>query len=83
MFVVPVLLLAAGVEFMLLVFDEENVFLLKYSQSRITQARGRQVEDDQDQSIKGCSHTELDKDNYQQLAYIATQDEIFYMFQNK
>ena len=51
---------------MLLVFDEENVLLLKYNQSRITQASDKQVEEDQDQSMKGCSHKELDKDNYQQ-----------------
>ena len=50
----------------LLVFDEENVLLLKYNKSRITQARDEQVEDKQDQSMKGCSHKELDKDNYQQ-----------------
>ena len=66
MFVVPLLLLAAGVGFLLLVFGEENVLLLKYNQSRITQARDKQVEEDQDQSMKGCSHKELDKDNYQQ-----------------
>ena len=66
MFVVPLLLLAAGVGFLLLDFDEENVLLLKYNQSRKTQARDRQVEDDQDQSMKGCSHKELDKDYYQQ-----------------
>ena len=41
-------------------------YLLKYNQSRITQARDKQVEDKQDQSMKGCSHKELDKDNYQQ-----------------
>ena len=66
MFVLPLLLLAAGVGFLLLVFDEENVLLLKYNQSRITQARDKQVEEDQDQSMKGCSHKELDKENYQQ-----------------
>ena len=66
MFAVPPLLLAAGVGFLLLVFDEENVLLLKYNQFRITQARDKQVEEDQDQSMKGCSHKELDKDNYQQ-----------------
>ena len=66
MFVVPLPLLAAGVGFLLLVFDEENVLLLKYNQSRITQARDKQVEEDQDQSMKGYSHKELDKDNYQQ-----------------
>ena len=66
MFVVPLLLLAAGVGFLLLVFDDENVLLLKYNQSRIPQARDKQVEEDQDQSMKGCSHKELDKDNYQQ-----------------
>ena len=62
----PLLLLAAGVGFLLLVFDEENVLLLKYNQSRIAQARDKQVEDKQDQSMKGCSHKELDKENYQQ-----------------
>ena len=62
----PLPLLAAGVGFLLLVFDEENVLLLKYNQSRITQARYKQVEDKQDQSMKGSSHKELDKDNYQQ-----------------
>ena len=32
--------------------------------------------------MKGCSHKELDKDNYQQwTTAIATQDEIFYMFE--
>ena len=66
MFVVPLLLLAARVGFLLLLFDEETVFLLKYNQSRITQARDKQVEEDQDQSMKGCSHKELDKDNYEQ-----------------
>ena len=66
MFVVPLLLLAAGVGFLLLVFDEENVLLLKYNESRITQAGDKQVEDKQDQSMKGCSHKKLDKDNYQQ-----------------
>ena len=30
-------------------------YLLKYNQSRITQARDKQVEEDQDQSMKGCS----------------------------
>ena len=62
----PLLLLAADVGFLLLVFDEENVLLLKYNQSRITQARDKQVEENQDQSMKGCSHKELDKDDYQQ-----------------
>ena len=65
--VVPLLLLAADVGFLLLVFDEENVLLWKYNQSRITQARDKQVEEDRDQSMKGCSHKELDKDNYQQI----------------
>ena len=83
MFVVPLLLLAAGVGFLLLVLDEKNVLLLKYNQSRITQARYQQVEENQDQSMKGCSHKELDKDNNrpQQLAYNVTPDEIFYMFE--
>ena len=62
----PLLLLAAGVGFLLLVFDEENVLLLKYNQSRIAQASDKQVEENQDQSMKGCSHKELDKDNDQQ-----------------
>ena len=62
----PLLLLAAGVGFLLLLFDEENVLLLKYNQSRMTQARDKQVEENQDQSMKGCSHKELNKDNYQQ-----------------
>ena len=87
MFVVPFLLLAAGAGFLLLVFDEENVLLWKYNQSRITQARDKQVEQDHDQSNNGCSHNELDKDNYQQLTIAisihATQDEIFYMFEKK
>ena len=58
----PLLLLAAGVGFLLLVFDDENVLLLKYNQSRITQARDKQVEDKQDQRMKGCRHKELDKE---------------------
>ena len=62
----PLLLLATGVTFLLLVFDDENVLLLKYKQFRITQARDKQVEDKQDQSMKGCSHKELDKESYQQ-----------------
>ena len=49
-----------------LFLDEENDLLLKYNQSRITQARDKQVEEGQDQSMKGCSHKELDKNNYQQ-----------------
>ena len=65
-FDVPLLLLAAGVGFLLLVFDDYKVFLLKYNQSRITQARDRQVEDKQDQSMKGCSQKVLDKENYLQ-----------------
>ena len=60
------LLLAAGVRFLLLVFDDEIVLLLKYNHLRITQARDKQVEDKQDQSMKGCSNKELDKENYQQ-----------------
>ena len=39
LFVVPLLLLAAGVGFLLLVFDEENVLLLKYKHPRITQCQ--------------------------------------------
>ena len=60
-------------------------YLLKYNQSRITQARDKQVEENQVQSMKGCSHKEFVKKTInnrpQQLAYIATQDEIFYMFE--
>ena len=41
-------------------------YLLKYNHSRIIPARDKQVEDKQDQSMKDCSHNELDKDNYQQ-----------------
>ena len=64
--IVPLLLLAAGVGFLLLAFDEETVLLMKYNQVRITQARDEQVEDKQDQSMKGCSHKELDEERYQQ-----------------
>ena len=39
---------------------------LEYNQSRITQARDKQVEDKEDQSMKGCSHKELDKESYPQ-----------------
>ena len=53
--IVPLLLLAAGVGFLLLVFDEENVLLMKYNQFRITQTRDEQVEEKQDQSMEGCS----------------------------
>ena len=48
-FSVPLLLLAAGVGFLLLVFDGENVLLTKYNEYRITQARDEQVEVKQDQ----------------------------------
>ena len=41
---VPVSLLAAGVGFLLLVFDRENVLLVKYNQYRIPQARDEQVD---------------------------------------
>ena len=41
-------------------------YLLKYNQSRKTQARDKQVEENQDQGMKGCSHKELDKEAYQQ-----------------
>ena len=41
-------------------------YLLKYNHSRMTQARDKQVEDKQDQNMKGCSHKELDEDNYPQ-----------------
>ena len=85
LFDVSLLLRAAGVRFLLLVFDEENVLLLKYNQSRISQARDKQVEIKQDQSMKGCSHKELDKETIykrpQQLTFKATQDEISYMFE--
>ena len=30
-------------------------YLVKYNQSRIAQARDKQVEENQDQSMKGCS----------------------------
>ena len=53
--VVPLLLLAAGVGFLLLVFDRKNVLLMKYNQYKIIQARDEQVEVKQDQSMKGCS----------------------------
>ena len=53
--VVPLLLLAAGVGFLLLICDGENVLLMKNNQYRITQARDQQVEAKQDQSMKGCS----------------------------
>ena len=53
--VVPLLLSAAGVGFLLLVFDGTNVLLMKYNQYRIPQARDGQVEVKQDQSMKGCS----------------------------
>ena len=53
--IVPLLLLAAGVGFLLLVFDGENVLLVKYNQYEITQARDEQVEAEQDKSMKGCS----------------------------
>ena len=39
----PLLLIAAGVGFLLLVFDGENVLFVKYNQYRITQARDEQV----------------------------------------
>ena len=58
--VVPLLLLAAGVGFLLLVCDGENVLLMKYNQYRIAQAGDEQVEVKQDQSMKGCSHKEFD-----------------------
>ena len=41
-------------------------YLLKYNQSRISQAGDKQVEGNQGQSMKGCSHKELDKEDYQQ-----------------
>ena len=58
--------LPAGVGFLLLVFDVEMFYLLKDNHSGITQARDKQVEDEQDQSMKDCRHNKLDKDNYQQ-----------------
>ena len=39
LFVAPLLLLAAGVGFLLLVYDEENFLLLKYKHPRITQCQ--------------------------------------------
>ena len=53
--IVPLLLPAAGVGFLLLVFDGESVLLMKYNQYKIPQARDEQVEVKQDQSTKGCS----------------------------
>ena len=53
--VVPLLLLAVCAGFLLLVFDGENILLMKYNQYRTTQARDEQVELKQDQSMKGCS----------------------------
>ena len=53
--IVPLLLRAAAGGFLLLVFDGENVLLMKYNQYRIAQARDEQVEVKQDQSMKGCS----------------------------
>ena len=53
--IVPLLLLAVGVGFLLLVFDKENVLWMKYNQFRITQARDEQGEAKQDQSMQGCS----------------------------
>ena len=44
LFVVPLMLLAAGVGFLLLVFDEENVLLLKYKHPRITNVKDKEVE---------------------------------------
>ena len=58
--VVPLLLLAACVGFLMLVFDGENVLLMKYNQYRITQARLEQVDAKQDQSMKGCSQKKND-----------------------
>ena len=34
---------------------KKMVYLLKYNQSRITRARDKQVEENQDESMKGCS----------------------------
>ena len=53
--IVPLLQLAVGVGFPLLVFDGENVLLVKHNQYRVTEARDEQVEAKQDQSMKGCS----------------------------
>ena len=53
--VVPLLMLAAGVGFLLLGFDGENVLLMKYNQYMISQTRDEQVEVKQDHSMKGCS----------------------------
>ena len=50
------LLLAAGSRVSCCLFLEMKSFcLLKYSKSRIAQARGVQGEENQDQSTKGCS----------------------------
>ena len=40
---------------MLLVFDEENVLFAEIQPIQDTQARDKQVEENQDQSMKGCS----------------------------
>ena len=53
--VLPLLLRGARVGFLLLVFDGENVLLMKYNHYRITEARDEQVEVKQDQGMKGCS----------------------------
>ena len=52
---VPLLLLAGGVGFLLLGLEGEYVLVMEYNQYRITQARDEQVEVKQDQSMKGCS----------------------------
>ena len=57
--IVFLLLLAAGVAFLLLVFDGENVLLKKYNQYRVTQARDEQVEARQDKSMNSCSQKRI------------------------
>ena len=50
------LLLAVGVGFPVACFGRRKAFVcLKYSQSRIAQANSMQGEENQDQSMKGCS----------------------------
>ena len=57
--IMPLLLLAAGAGFLLLILDGENVLLMKYNQYRMTQARDKQVDVKQDESMKGCSQKKV------------------------
>ena len=63
---VPLLLLAAGVGFLVLFFDGESFLLMKYNQYRITQARDEQVEVKQDPSMRGCSQKRVGQYRYEQ-----------------